>query len=109
MTPRGFVIFARIAFSKITHFFSLLLVKKCGLCNGESAPSPSTDIGGLIALYDGWQEQLKAFELGETCKDVEIFLSKWMDCTSPDRDMVFDNYLTPIAFRCGCGDHSGVS
>ena len=108
MTPRGFVIFARIAFSKITYFFSLLLVKKCGLCNGESAPSPSTDIGDLIALY-GWQEQLEELELGETCKDVEMLLSKWMICTLPESDLFFDNYLPRFAFRCGCGDPSGVS
>ena len=108
MTPRGFVIFARIAFSKITNFFSLLLVKKCGLCNGESAPSPSTDIGGLIALYDGWQEQLEELELGETCKDVEMLLSKWLVCTLPERDMIFDNYLPRFALRCDCGDPYGV-
>ena len=100
MTPRGFIIFEQIAFFKITNFFSLPLVNKCGLCNGESAPSPSTDVSGLIALYL-WQEQLEEFELGETCKDIEMRLSKWMVCILPERDLFFDNYLTSIALRFG--------
>jgi len=75
----------------------------CGLCNGESAPSPSTDVSYWIALY-GWQERLEEFELGETCRDVEMLLSKWMICSLPvpERDSFFENYLMPFALMCGC-------